>query len=154
MSPRPLSTKTRIKTLWTGAGGSLLRSLQDHFPLKQGLRHCTNDGWNRLCRAPRPLSTKTRIKTLYQCKGGTDCILQDHFPLKQGLRLSFCQNGNLEDKSPRPLSTKTRIKTLHNKYESTMIHIPPRPLSTKTRIKTLQCLSQLLLQINSKTTFH
>ena len=62
ISPRPSSTKTRIKT------SHLLIYIfscapRDHPPLKQGLRHPTILNLMPFFVSPRPSSTKTRIKT-------------------------------------------------------------------------------------------
>ena len=64
-TPRPSSTKTRIKTLLHINALSLI--------------------WA----SPRPSSTKTRIKTYIRVFKMPRHMLRDHPPLKQGLRPAF-----------------------------------------------------------------
>ena len=88
IAPRACSTKTRIKTGHPSVQQSVLESLREHVPLKQGLRHpCGSPHPNPL--APRACSTKTRIKTS-----------------------PICINYTLKPQTPRACSTKTRIKTI------------------------------------------
>ncbi len=115
LAPRPSSTKTRIKTKLLVKCKFNIRSLRDHLPLKQGLRRVNFD----FC-----ASCRRRLR--------------DHLPLKQGLRLII--NGEtlyLLRYAPRPSSTKTRIKTSGIGLSVITLKDSPRPSSTKTRIKTI-----------------
>ena len=111
LSPRPSSTKTRIKTQIAG------RDIQIRSPPRPSstkTRIKTRPVWRNQQKlaTPRPSSTKTRIKT----RRGAQTVrlerFRDHPPLKQGLRLSRCPLHLLYQRYiPRPSSTKTRIKT-------------------------------------------
>ena len=156
-SPRPTSTKTRIKTL--KRGGKILHCLfivRDQHPLKQGLRpECRRDDLIHFQARPRPTSTKTRIKTSFSNTGLAGIAT-----------------------SPRPTSTKTRIKTVrpagcrpHHRVrdqhplkqglrprlkgvKTEALPSCPRPTSTKTRIKTVIRPPSLFVPSQSETNIH
>ena len=139
LTPRPNSTKTRIKT---------------YIP---NLRRA---GFSY---TPRPNSTKTRIKTRdYPGENSRWPWLRDHLPLQQGRGIfptqksqNFGKREATQDKSqkhrgetrfcvfcefcvklPRPTSSTTRIKTRWFCRLSFLYRWTPRPSSTTTRIKT------------------
>mgnify|MGYP004446182089 FL=1 len=93
---------------------SLLVNLQDHLPLKQGLRQVeVVTIYYDLASLQDHLPLKQGLRHLAFTTTGNELLLQDHLPLKQGLRQClrlFLFSFLL--KTSRPSSTKTRIKTI------------------------------------------
>ena len=85
-SPRPSSTKTRIKTTQVLPINSLFNGTPRPSSTKTRIKTLCRGGRLDLV-TPRPSSTKTRIKTTCNfSRFIMQFMLRDHPPLKQGLR--------------------------------------------------------------------
>ena len=117
-------------------GNEVSKSVRDHIPLEQGLRHRSRTPRPSLMTCQRPYSIRTRIKTpplkidtiKVRCqrpysirtriktplRGGLSggfFGVRDHIPLEQGLRRSSASSVSSVLSSQRPYSIRTRIKT-------------------------------------------